>query len=312
MPHKVVLFGKGGIGKSTTTTNLAIVYAQMGMKVLVVGCDPKHDTTVYLTGGRQIPTVLDSAAFMGGHSPSSSIVVKGSFGIDCVEAGGPEPGIGCAGRGITRMSEILKEAGIVDDSKYDVILYDVLGDVVCGGFAAPLRQGFADKVVIVTSEELMSLYAANNIAKAVCNYSSNGISLLGLIANLRDPGCDEGVVSRFAAMIGTQVLQFLPRDPLVRQAEYQKKTVIETHPDSPLVMRIRELAKILIETPATPQRIPNPLSDAEFHGLSREAFRGERLPLSKDSGGAGLASCQGESDGGMADEELVSSWGRRL
>ena len=308
MQHKVVLFGKGGIGKSTTTTNLAIVYAQMGMKVLVVGCDPKHDTTVYLTGGRQIPTVLDSAAFLGGHSPASSIVVQGSYGIDCVEAGGPEPGIGCAGRGITRMSEILKEAGIVDDSKYDVILYDVLGDVVCGGFAAPLRQGFADKVVVVASEELMSLYAANNIAKAVCNYASNGISLLGLIANLRDPGCDESVIERFAKMIDAQVLQFLPRDPLVRKAEYQKKTIIETSPDSPLVQRIKTLAKVLLETPASPQRIPNPLSDTEFHAFSREAFNGERVKKQSDS----KEIKKSVDDGGMPNEETLLAWERRL
>ncbi len=308
MQHKIVLFGKGGIGKSTTTTNLAIVYAQMGMKVLVVGCDPKHDTTVYLTGGRQIPTVLDSAAFLGGHSPASNIVVKGSYGIDCVEAGGPEPGIGCAGRGITRMSEILKEVGIVDDSKYDAILYDVLGDVVCGGFAAPLRQGFADKVVIVTSEELMSLYAANNIAKAVCNYASNGISLLGLIANLRDPGCDEGVINRFANLIETRVLQFLPRDPLVRQAEYQKKTIIETHPNSPLVQRIKTLAQILLETPASPQRIPNPLTDAEFHALSRETFEGKRVKTALSSEKKDPSSI----DGGMPDEDTLLAWERRL
>lgn len=311
MQHKVVLFGKGGIGKSTTTTNLAVVYAQMGLRVLVVGCDPKHDTTVYLTNGRQIPTVLESAAFMDGKAPASSILVKGSFGIDCVEAGGPEPGIGCAGRGITRMSEILKEAGIVDDSKYDVILYDVLGDVVCGGFAAPLRQGFADKVVIVTSEELMSLYAANNIAKAACNYASNGISLLGLIANLRDPGCDEDVVTRFAKMIGTSVLQFLPRDPLVRQSEYQKKTVIETHPHSPLVARIKVLAKILLETPSKPQRIPNPLSDAEFHDLSRSTFQKERASSAKAPEREARANACGD-EMGMEDEELLSPWERRL
>jgi nitrogenase iron protein NifH len=173
------------------------------------------------------------------------------------------------------MSEILKEAGVVDDSKYDVILYDVLGDVVCGGFAAPLRQGFADKVAIVTSEELMSLYAANNIAKAVRNYSSNGISLIGLIANLRDPGCDHEAVSRFASTIGTKVLRFLPRDPAVRQAEYEKKTVIEVNPDSELVARLRELADILLSAPAKPVCIPRPMTDVEFNDRSRRGFRRE-------------------------------------
>ena len=276
--QKIVVFGKGGIGKSTVCANLAVVYAQQGLKVLLVGCDPKHDTTLYLTGGKHIPTVLQSPHFQGGVPSRSNLVFEGALGIDCVEAGGPEPGVGCAGRGITRMSELLKAAGVVDDSKYDVILYDVLGDVVCGGFATPLREGFAEKVVIVTSEELMALYAANNIARAVRNTAGRGSALVGLVANVRDADVDTGVIDRFAGLLGTGVLQFIPRDPLVRDAEYRKMTVAELAPNAPIVGLYRQLAAALAEVRADPAKLPTPMTDEAFHELSREKFRSPVAP----------------------------------
>ncbi|OGS00709.1 MAG: hypothetical protein A3G41_05720 [Elusimicrobia bacterium RIFCSPLOWO2_12_FULL_59_9] len=279
--EKIVLFGKGGIGKSTITSNLAVAYAQQGKKVLVVGCDPKHDTVVTLTKGHQIPTVLESPSFAGGKVDASSIVFKGVMGIDCVEAGGPEPGIGCAGRGISRMADMLRDAGILVEGKYDVTLFDVLGDVVCGGFAAPLRQGFAKKVVVITSEELMSLYAANNIARAVRNYASNGITLLGLVANMRDPEGDEGAVHRLAGLIGTQVLGFIKREPAVREAEYVKKTVMEHAPDSNFAKGLRILAQSLHDTRTETARVPTPLTDPEFHEISRLAFHGTREDIAQ-------------------------------
>lgn len=271
--EKIVVFGKGGIGKSTVTANVAVAYARAGLRVLVVGCDPKHDTTLLLTGGKAIATVAENPAFMAGAPRASDLIVKGAFGIDCIEAGGPEPGVGCAGRGIARMSELLEEAGVLDDSRYDVALFDVLGDVVCGGFAAPLRQGFARKVVIVTSEELMSLYAANNIARAVRTYASNGIALLGLVANMRDADADPGVVERFAGLIGTRVIRVLPRAPAMREAEFRKKTVCEHAPEAPISGMLRELARELRELPAEPERLPSPLSDEHFQELALGLFR---------------------------------------
>ncbi|MFA6316122.1 MAG: nitrogenase component 1 [Elusimicrobiota bacterium] len=273
--ERIAIFGKGGIGKSTLSGNLAAVYARQGKRVLLVGCDPKHDTTVALTEGPPIKTVVEASMFMdqaGGDI--SKVLVRGRLGVDCVEAGGPEPGIGCAGRGISRMIELLEGGGLLRKDLHDVALFDVLGDVVCGGFAAPLRQGFADKVVIVTSEELMSLYAVNNICRAVRNYAANGIALAGLVVNLRDPGVDKGALERFAAMLGTRVLAFLPREPKVREAELARSTVVEKAPGSEIAKRVVLLARDLLAFDRAKAGVPTPLSDEAFNALSRKSFRG--------------------------------------
>ncbi|MEI8259232.1 MAG: AAA family ATPase, partial [Deltaproteobacteria bacterium] len=167
--ERIVFFGKGGIGKSTTSTNVSASLAAMGQRVLHVGCDPKHDSTVALLGGQLLEPVVDKIQSTEGITPED-IVTRSALGIDCVEAGGPEAGVGCGGRGITRMMEIFNAAQLLTSNRYDVSVYDVLGDVVCGGFAAPLRKGIGEKVIIVASEEVMAMYAANNIAKAVCHY----------------------------------------------------------------------------------------------------------------------------------------------
>lgn len=274
--QKITIFGKGGIGKSTLSGNLAAVYARRGLKVILVGCDPKHDTTIALTDGKPIRTVVEQSAFMDSSSGDlSNILVRGRLGVDCVEAGGPEPGIGCAGRGIGRTINILEDAGVLDEGRYDVAIFDVLGDVVCGGFAAPLREGFADKVVIVTSEELMALYAANNIARAIRNYSENGVALCGLVANLRDRDADRGAIERFADEIGTKVLSFFPREAAVREAEFRRVTLVEHAPENELTRKIEALAESLLSFDRKKVAIPDPLSDERFNELSRLAFVSE-------------------------------------
>lgn len=271
--QRIAIFGKGGIGKSTFSSNLAAIYARRGLRVLLVGCDPKHDTTVALTEGAPIRTAVEHSAFMdSGKTDAAGLVVRGRLGVDCVEAGGPEPGIGCAGRGISRMIEILQEAGFLESDRYDVALFDVLGDVVCGGFAAPLRENLADKVLIVTSEELMSLYAANNVARAVRNYAANGSSLVGLVANLRDPDADRDVVARLAGLIGTRVVAWLMRDTAVRRAEYARKTAVEIAPESDFARTLESLASELLKPSL--KNIPTPLSDESFQILARRAFIG--------------------------------------
>ncbi|WP_026891450.1 nucleotide-binding protein [Lacrimispora aerotolerans] len=244
---KIAIYGKGGIGKSTTVSNISAAMAEMGKTVLQIGCDPKADSTRNLTGGKNIPTVLDILRDQG-DAELEDFVVKSSTGVLCVEAGGPVPGIGCAGRGIITAFEKLEELEAYDTYRPDVVLYDVLGDVVCGGFAMPIRGGYADEVCIVTSGEMMSLYAASNIAHAVKSFGSRGYaSLRGLILNSKNIEREEELVQKAAAEIDASILYCLPRDGAVQQAEAEGKTVIEALPDSDMAEHYRSLARLLLE-----------------------------------------------------------------
>lgn len=243
---KIAIYGKGGIGKSTTVSNVAAAMASMGLKVLQIGCDPKADSTRNLTGGHNIPTVLDTLR-KNGDASLSDLVVKSTTGVLCVESGGPVPGVGCAGRGIITAFEKLEELDAYEIYKPDVVLYDVLGDVVCGGFAMPIRGGYADEVCIVTSGEMMSLYAAANIAHAVKSFGKRGYaSLKGLIQNSKNIDSEEELVSKAAAEIETRILYRLPRDKMVQQAEAEGKTVVEAFPDSCMSAHYKTLAGILL------------------------------------------------------------------
>ncbi len=269
--ERIVIFGKGGIGKSTVATGISASLAAEGQRVLHVGCDPKHDSTVALLGGRMIEPVVDRISQVRGVKPDD-IVTRSPLGVDCVEAGGPGAGVGCGGRGITRMLEIFNEAGLLSPDRYDVALYDVLGDVVCGGFAAPLRRGVGEKVVIVASEELMALYAANNIAKAVVHYATNGIALAGIVYNLKDNAADRAMLERFAALIGARIIGYIPRDPLVRDAEYRRMTVVEHAPASPIARCYGQIAQDVRALDASSLPLPTPLSETEFYELAQRRF----------------------------------------
>jgi len=247
--YKIALYGKGGIGKSTTTSNLAAALADMGLKVMQIGCDPKADSTCNLSLGQEVPTVLNVLL----HTPADQVAledltVTGYKGVVCVEAGGPTPGIGCAGRGIITAFDKLEELGAFEKYQPDVVLYDVLGDVVCGGFAMPIRGGYADEVFIVTSGEKMSIYAAANIVMAIDTFKNRGYaSLGGIILNSRDIENEYELVDELAQESNSEIIKVMPRCADIQRAEALGKTVVEAFPDSEMSQHYRELADRVLE-----------------------------------------------------------------
>ncbi len=245
--RKIAIYGKGGIGKSTTVSNLSVALAKLGLKVLQFGCDPKADSTKNLLAGRKIDSVLELLRTKGSGVNLDDIIMAGSSGVLCVEAGGPTPGTGCAGRGIITAFEKLEELHAFETYRPDIVLYDVLGDVVCGGFAAPIRNGYARDVFIVSSGEMMSLYAADNIATAVKNFGVRGYARLGgIILNSRNVKNEISVVTQSAKEIGTEIIEVIPRCDLVQEAENMGKTVVEAFPQSEMARQYICLAENIL------------------------------------------------------------------
>lgn len=260
--RQIAIYGKGGIGKSTTTQNTVAALAEMGKKVMVVGCDPKADSTRLLLHGLNQRTVLDTLREEGEDIDLEDIIKDGYGNTKCVESGGPEPGVGCAGRGIITSINLLESLGAYTDD-LDYVFYDVLGDVVCGGFAMPIREGKAQEIYIVASGEMMALYAANNICKGIKKYAqTGGVRLGGIICNSRKVDNELELLTNFAKELGSQLIHFVPRDNMVQRAEIHKQTVIDYDPSQPQADEYRTLAKnidgnemFVIPNPMTQDRL---------------------------------------------------------
>jgi nitrogenase iron protein NifH len=265
--RKIAIYGKGGIGKSTTTQNTVAGLAEMGRRVMVVGCDPKADSTRLLLGGLSQKTVLDTLRTEGEDVELEDIRKNGFRGVICVESGGPEPGVGCAGRGIITSINLLEQLGAYAESeRLDYAFYDVLGDVVCGGFAMPIREGKAREIYIVVSGEMMAMYAANNICKGIVKFAeAGGVRLGGIICNSRNVDNEREMIEALAEKLGTQMIHFIPRDNMVQKAEINRKTVIDYNPDHPQADEYRSLAKKIEENRM--HVIPKPMHTDDLEKL---------------------------------------------
>lgn len=245
---KLAFYGKGGIGKSTTVSNLAAAWAERGLKVMQIGCDPKADSTVSLRCGKKMPTVLELVRQRNDNFQLDDMIRIGDGGVICVEAGGPVPGLGCAGRGIIAALEKLEQKGAYEICKPDIVLFDVLGDVVCGGFSMPMRKGYADRIYIITSGENMAIHAAANIAMAVENFKGRGYAPLGgLILNRRNVRDEENKVRELAGDFHTEIIGALDWSPVVQEAEPLYKTVVAAFPESAAAGQYRQLADALLK-----------------------------------------------------------------
>jgi len=270
MIRQCAIYGKGGIGKSTTTQNLVAGMASLGKKVMIVGCDPKADSTRLILHSKAQQTVMHMAADAGSvEDLELEDVLKIGYGdVRCVESGGPEPGVGCAGRGVITAINFLEEEGAYVD-ELDFVFYDVLGDVVCGGFAMPIRENKAQEIYIVVSGEAMAMYAANNIARGIVKYaSSGGVRLAGLICNSRKTDREAELIEALAERLGTHMIHFMPRDNVVQRAEIRRMTVIEYDPKAAQAEEYRTLAQKIVDNKKLV--VPTPITMDELEALLME------------------------------------------
>jgi len=268
--RQIAFYGKGGIGKSTTSQNTLAALAEMGQRILIVGCDPKADSTRLILHAKAQDTILSLAAAAGTVEDLDleDVMKVGYRDIRCVESGGPEPGVGCAGRGVITSINFLEEEGAYEDLDY--VSYDVLGDVVCGGFAMPIRENKAQEIYIVMSGEMMAMYAANNISKGILKYAnSGGVRLGGLVCNERQTDKELELAEALAGKLGTKLIHFVPRDNIVQHAELRRMTVMEYAPESKQAEEYRTLAR-KVHGNAGNGIIPTPITMDELEDLLME------------------------------------------
>jgi nitrogenase iron protein NifH len=268
--RQIAIYGKGGIGKSTTTQNTVAGLASLGKKVMIVGCDPKADSTRLILHAKAQSTVMDLVRDRGTVEDLElgDVLKVGYGGVKCVESGGPEPGVGCAGRGVITAINFLEENGAYTPD-LDFVFYDVLGDVVCGGFAMPIRENKAEEIYIVVSGEMMAMYAANNIARGILKYATSGrVRLAGLICNSRNTDREADLIEALAKKLGTHMIHFVPRHNQVQRAELRRMTVIEYSADHPQADEYRELARKISENKKLV--IPTPLGMDDLEALLME------------------------------------------
>lgn len=268
--RQCAIYGKGGIGKSTTTQNLVAALAEMGKKVMIIGCDPKADSTRLILHAKAQNTIMEMAAQAGSVEDLEleDVLQVGFGGVRCAESGGPEPGVGCAGRGVITAINFLEEEGAYEDD-LDFVFYDVLGDVVCGGFAMPIRENKAQEIYIVCSGEMMAMYAANNISKGIVKYAKSGsVRLAGLICNSRKTDREDELIIALAEKLGTQMIHFVPRDNVVQRAEIRRMTVIEYDPKAGQADEYRALANKVVNNQKFV--IPTPITMDELEALLME------------------------------------------
>ena len=270
--RQIALYGKGSIGKSTIACNVSIALTEMGRKVLQVGCSPKGDSTAFLLGGDVIEhDILGFSRETRVNADNiMECVVKGYKGIYCAESGGPEPAVGCAGRGVALALDYLSKFQVSQRLDRDFMVYDCIADVTCGGFGEPLRHGYAQEVYLVTSGEVMSLYSSNNICIACADVAKSGgnVRVGGIIVNMRGVENEESMMREFAQMLGVPVMGFIPRSPIVQQAEAEGSTVLAQFPHSDLANLYRKLAKDILDQKE--RHIPTPIKLDDILELSRK------------------------------------------
>jgi nitrogenase iron protein NifH len=271
--RQLAVYGKGGIGKSMISSHISFALADMGLRVLHLGCDPKHDSTRLLLGGQMPRAILDilrESDFRTGsmtledfvhESPLNDRVSGVLFGA---ESGGPEPGSGCAGKGVTEAIRTLTALKVAEKLELDAVLYDVLGDVVCGGFSMPIKRGHAKEIYIVTSGEFQSLFAACNISRAIARFAQrSGARLGGIIGNLRNMQNEQQILQSFAERLGTQVIGFVPYSEKIKAASGRGETLFQYAPDTPECDMMRKLAENINDNQSL--SIPEPMTFDELH-----------------------------------------------
>jgi len=256
---QIGIYGKGGIGKSSISSNISVNLASQGLEVLLVGCDPKSDSTINLFGGKRIDTVLD--LYKKGITDPDKLIFEGFKGVKGVEVGGPAAGVGCAGRGILVALKTLNKDYYLEKG-FDIVIYDVPGDVVCGGFAGPAREGYADEVYIVTSGEYLSIYAANNIAKGLFNLK---VKMGGIIGNMRGIPNEEEKIRAYADEIDSQLINVVERNSKIHESEIEGKTVLEKYPNDLLNLRFKDIGTKILENKKS--RVPNPTTDEKIRSI---------------------------------------------